>query len=131
MNKMLYKDYRAWNKRENKYELHIQQCLKDPQNPWDCYRCFFDYLNNRDMEVEQSIGLLDAHGRDIYEGDLVRGILVGHFKFEGKIIRHKNMFVVELDDKVLLSQLGKYHIEIIGNVHQGKRKRITKKKGKE
>lgn len=124
---MLTNDFRAWHKQDGQFELHVQRCYRDPQNPWQCVRCFYDVLTNSDYVVEQSIGLVDVNGREIYEGDLVEGKLMNHFEFEGEIKRHKNMFIVELNDQVLLSQLNKYQLEIVGNIHQGRKVRRKRK----
>lgn len=127
MIQLLTNDYRAWNKQDEQYELHVQRCFRDPQSPWQCLRCFYSVQTNNEFIIEQSIGLEDIRGHDIYEGDLVEGKLMDHFSFEGHIKRHKNMFVVELSDHKLLSQLSQYHLEVVGNIHQGKKIRHKRK----
>lgn len=127
----MFNDYRAWNKREERYIYHVQQCVRPPDNPFQCLNCFYDYLTNSDFIVEQSIGLTDLNGHDIYENDIVKGIALGTFKFTGKIVRNKNCFIVKLSNGQMLTQLETYQLKIIGNTHEGIKIKHKFKKKKE
>ncbi|MGX5378227.1 YopX family protein [Ligilactobacillus sp. LYQ135] len=120
----LINDYRAWDKREERYIYHVQQCLTLPDNSWQCRMCFFDYLKNDDYIVEQSIGLLDIQSKNIYEGDIVEGIALNSFKFKGQIIRKDNFFAVKIKNGTILSQLATYNLKVLGNIHQIKELKI-------
>lgn len=125
----LINDYRAWDIHEEIYIYHIQQCVHLPSDPWNCQCCFFDYLKNNNYIVEQSIGLLDANEKNIYEGDIVEGVALNSFKFSGKIVRKNNFFAVKLKNGTILSQLSTYKLHILGNAHQiGELKLKLKKK---
>lgn len=124
---MMYKDFRAWDKRKERYVYHIQRCVQPPQDPWTCSQCFWDYLSNDDYVVEESIGLQDENNRELYENDVVEGLAMNSFPFKGEIIRQANAFVVRLENGSLLSKLSSYHLKRIGNTHiKGDKKNVRK-----
>lgn len=84
-------------------------------------RLFYD--NNR-FKIEQLTGLYDKHGKEIYEGDIVK--FKGLFdigKYENvEIVFDKGEFCIKWRGSICHNLLASNRdsIEVIGNIHQNK-----------
>lgn len=111
--------FRAWNREQGKYCHNIEQ-RDDWANFIDGYY---------DTKLEQSTGITDAYGREIYEGDIVRVSP----KFEPDITEVHNGEVVfaigygayminyhdyDLDGVLLFPTVVDRRVVVIGNIHE-------------
>lgn len=93
--------FRVW---DTKLSLMLDwESIKDTQVFWDA-------LEGVDAEIMQFTGLLDKNGKEVYEGDFVRGAWVSEIVFEDGRFKMK-------DNEELLEICVEY-LEVIGNIYE-------------
>lgn len=81
----------------------------------------FRVKNIDDIIVEQYTGLKDIDGKEIYEGDIVKGYLIEDDKVEtiiGTINRISGYIVDIKDTNMFMWVVDMEKLEIIGNIHE-------------
>jgi len=111
--------FRAWDKKTKEY-FHISELWNSGTNP-ECFN--FDgwtdnFGNNgrlKDIVIEQSTGLKDANGKEIYDNDIVEVVSQywGQLGNRYKVKFNKGAFSVKYD---LLAVI-RSSILVIGNIH--------------
>jgi uncharacterized phage protein (TIGR01671 family) len=124
--------FRAWDKKEKKWICVGFHIIGEVT--------VFDMLGNRkledfnDIEITQFTGLLDKHGKEIYEGDIVEGF--GGEKY--KVVWEDNWsrFVFENFDEEDYSydpadneNCSQHYLEVIGNIYENSDLLSDDKKG--
>ena len=124
------------------WEWNGQQFIECGYGKCKCIKSAFEIVG----DVEQSIGLHDSKGVEIFEGDIVRAsgddyhsnesiILDGDWIFVGKVTFDNFIYAVESDDKCWITFAEIYSeslkIEIIGNIHEVKNENKARKAKKE
>lgn len=119
--------FRAWQQVTKVMFHRIEKGIGAPDgNP-----PFADYLENEQMIVMQFTGLSDRSGKEIYEGDIVRGelrgayvLFPGHPTIEVHVVEYDEGMVllpfhiiVGYEDELWMEAL-KDGFEIIGNIYE-------------
>lgn len=109
--------FRAWNKKENKWESLGGIVLDiETGRPW--WTDFGEMMEEaEDVILVQYTGLKDKNGVEIYEGDVVRGIFYNHEPEIGKVDWYEkgagfNIFGYPMNIN------GLHDIEVIGNIYE-------------
>lgn len=99
--------FRAWS-------VYDQKMFYDVQETYDSYweQSFGSLLDNEDWFVMQYTGLKDKNGKEIYEGDILKGDEPG---FNDVVVYKENKFILEpLGDDCIYWEL----TEVIGNIYE-------------
>ena len=115
--------FRAWT------EIEKYMAYQGHPDLETLYRFMFHFADFKDCLIMQSIGILDKHGDEIFEGDYIKctgGLWVDDYPKEGQIIfnkhtasfvmRGKNSFGVFMNMSLGFSD--GTEIEVIGNIYE-------------
>lgn len=107
--------FRAWESKEKRWAAHrIMPVLKGIIERLTLKDCL--PISGR-LIIEQYTGLKDRHGKEIYEGDIVRF----YDRFVSKVEWKNARFCKDLnngDGYTLLSEDDSGYYEVIGNIHE-------------
>jgi len=120
--------FRAWDKKAKEY-FHISELWNSGTNP-ECFN-FDGWTDNfgnkgrlKDIVIEQSTGLKDANGEEIYEGDVVHGYdqepdrddgYIGSSVIEVVNFKWGSFWLGDFKNQIMVYTPP--IIEVIGNVH--------------
>ena len=115
--------FRAWT------EIEKYMAYQGHPDLETLYSFMFHFADFKDCLIMQSIGILDKHGDEIFEGDYIKctgGLWVDEYPKEGQIIfnkhtasfvmRGKNSFGVFMNMSLGFSD--GTEIEVIGNIYE-------------
>jgi len=107
---------RIWVKPEKKfYFMNIEELLFETFSKWEM----------KELDIQMFTGLLDSHGKEIYEGDLIR--IKIPINYDNPLITHEYFSVVFDDGMFCLKmsegnfQLCEYlnqEAEVVGNIYE-------------
>lgn len=112
--------FRAWDKADKKMyprvgiSLYGIQCYKDNDNFPE--QLIIDRGQNC-FEIMQYTGIRDRHGKDIYEGDIVRRYINSRGNLYPSNYR-KNIVIIEFKNAAWTIRKQTDRYEIIGNIHE-------------
>jgi uncharacterized phage protein (TIGR01671 family) len=125
------KKFRVWDKLRKQMIIldHMWLCSeynslcfsrKEFENHYDVWPINMDE-NISHYEIMMFTGLKDKNGKEIYEGDTVKGKLTiedDNYDFEGCVIFEDGAYICEQAD----FYLNTYELEVIGNIYENPEK---------
>ena len=111
------KKFKVWDKEYKKFIIHTMHIS------FDLNGYVYNLQNGEGgpekYDLIQYIGLKDIHNIEIYENDIVKGVLrieEDDYDFEGVVTFDSGAFICEQAD----FSLDTYELEIIGNIYESK-----------
>ena len=116
--------FRIWDKSSKIFRGNLYKYLINAHTGelevWgfsDIYDEWYNTYNDRDLIVQQYTGLQDKNGKEIYEGDIVRGEFYDDNNRYSEIIQHEVVFYGGAFN-IASRNWHKPSLEIIGNIFE-------------
>ena len=116
--------FRAWEKRYGEYVEILTLYHQDGVFAATCCndgKTTTPYFYPEDIDIEQFTGLRDKDGKEIYDGDIVDGIIISGDKYKASEVAFDGgAFSLKVDPNYwpCLYEAWPEHLKIIGNIHE-------------